>query len=47
MDHSKCRVFISQLTAIADCPAVAVLVYNPAVWEYGINKPTNRNFGVG
>ena len=43
MDHSECRVFISQLTAIADCPAVAVLVYNPAVWEYGINKPTNRN----
>lgn len=36
MDHSKCRVFISQLTAIADCPAVAVLVYIPAVLEYGI-----------
>lgn len=36
MDHSKFRVFISQLTAIADCPAVAVLVYNPAVLEYGI-----------
>ena len=36
MDHSECRVFISQLTAIADCPAVAVLVYNSVVLEYGI-----------